>query len=294
MAPRAGTTGALAPGMRTFLAAVLALVSVAGCANAYAEEPATGTALDYTLPVPTSACTEATTCSGIAIRKRAPDRCTFLVVFDGSGVYSPDVGSNVGRMYEEATTIAGRVYIEGVPGLPFGASAERVERGRTAICEHLASRAEPCDIVLLGYSRGAFIANEIAHALDAHGCADGSHKGQRIAFLGAFDPVNTQMGSEWEDERTDTEHVWYGDVPSNVDNVLQVYKDPKDDPRGGLEGLTLTTSLMSTGAVASSCNAPMTAANHPEGKDWHHGEVGHGELPRNTMKCALERAGIRL
>lgn len=305
-------------GMRALLLGVLGVLSLLGCATRDPEDPtqASGSAIETGERIeetaPASACTPATTCSGIAPRKRDPNRCTFLVAFDGSGVYSPDVHSNIGRIYEEAVGAKAtsgaeglngevvdakttRVYIEGVPGLPFGASAERVERGRSAICQHLALRAaDDCDIVLLGYSRGAFIANEIAHALHDHGCADGSHRGQRIAFLGAFDPVNTQMGSEWEDERTGIEHVWHGDVPPNVENVLQIYKDPKEDPRGGLEGLTLTTSLMSTGAVPSSCAAPMTAANHPEGKDWHHGEVGHGDLPRDVMKCALERAKIRL
>lgn len=296
--------------MRTAVAVFLGLLPFAGCAGADDDAVAqAGAAMEEGASEGASACDEATACSGIQLARRdarAPNRCTFLVVFDGSGVYSPAVGSNVARIYEAATGPAAksgpkglngevveaettRAYIEGVPSLPFGASAERVDRGRSAICQHLVQRAaDDCDVVLLGYSRGAFIANEVAHVLDAEGCADGSHRGQRIAFLGAFDPVNLQMGTEWSG------HPWYGDVPPNVENVLQVYKDPKTDPRGGIEGLTLTTTLMSTSAVPSSCAAAMTSANHPEAKPWHHGEVGHGDLPRRTMQCALERAGVRL
>ena len=298
--------------MRILLAVVSAVTLAAiGCsAPTYSEEELSSTSNAIKEPEAAAACTAESTCATIK-ESSSPSSCSLLVVFDGSGVYSPDTNSNVGKMFKEARGASAtsgdeglngevvdasttRVYIEGVPSLPFGASAERVDRGRSAICQHLAVRAaDACDIVLIGYSRGAFIANQLAHALNDEGCADGSHKGQRIAFLGAFDPVNNQMGSEWENNAGD-DQSWAGSVPSNVETVLQVYKDPKKDPRGGIEGASLTTTLMGTGAAASSCNAAMTSKNHPDGKAWHHGQLGHGTLPLETMKCALDRSDIHL
>jgi hypothetical protein len=263
---------------------------------------------DTTDPAEHGACRAETLCEGAP--PLTTHSCVFVVGFDGSGVYSPGVGSNVGVLYEEtrgpharsgskgrwSEVVAAdttRAYIEGVPGLPFGASRERVNRGLSAVCQHLDKRPAPCDIVLLGYSRGAFIANQLATALQDHGCdAKGRHKGAEIAFMGFFDPVNTQMGNEWRDHDGDS-RSWTSKVPANVQRVVQVYKDPGTDPRGGIEGWTLTTSLL-WGAKGYRCRRPMTHHDKSDGTPWHHGQIGHSDLTGDVIRCALQRSGIRL
>jgi hypothetical protein len=238
------------------------------------------------------------------------NQCVFFMGFDGSGVYSPDTNSNIGQLYKmtegpEARSRNGmragqvdadttRAYIEGVPGLPFGASAERVDRGLSAVCQHLDKRPEPCDIVMMGYSRGALIANMVAKALNEDGCgASGDHKGAEIAFFGAFDPVDTQMGFEWENQAGDSQS-WGHRLPDNVIRFQQVYKDPKVDPRGWPESSTLTSTPHDAQNVVSQCSRGLTKDENPDGGDWHHGQIGHGALPREIMLCALEKHGISL
>jgi hypothetical protein len=237
------------------------------------------------------------------------NECVFFIGFDGSGVYSPDDDTNIGRLYEathgpaaasrnglragKVSADTTRAYIEGVPGLPFGASAERVDRGVSAVCQHLDKRPKPCDIVMMGYSRGAIIANMVAHAINDDGCGGGDHKGAEIAFFGAFDPVDTQMGSEWDDEDGDSQS-WGHRIPSNVLRFQQVYKDPKTDPRGWPESATLTSTPHIADAVVSQCSRGLTSSEHSDGDDWHHGQIGHGTLPREIMLCALEKHGISL
>jgi hypothetical protein len=255
-----------------------------------------------------SVCTEETECAQII--NATPNQCVFFMGFDGSGVYSPDAKSNIGRLYEytsgrEATSRDGmragmvsadttRAYIEGVPGLPFGASAERVDRGLSAVCQHLDKRPEPCDIVMMGYSRGAIIANMVAKALNNWGCgSDGDHRGAEIAFFAAFDPVHTQMGYEWKN-RYGNSQAWGHRLPDNVLRFQQVYKDPRQDPRGWPENATLTSMPHNAEDVVSQCSRGLTASEHPESDDWHHGQIGHGTLPREIVLCALESHGIFL
>lgn len=238
------------------------------------------------------------------------NQCVFFLGFDGSGVYTPDDNTNIGRLYEfthgpAATSRNGmragkvgadttRAYIEGVPGLPFGASAERVDRGLSAVCQHLDKRPEPCDIVMMGYSRGAIIANMVAKALNEDGCgSQGDHRGAEIAFFGAFDPVHTQMGSEWENQAGDSQS-WGHRIPENVLRFQQVYKDPKKDPRGWPENATLTSMPHIASDVVSQCSRGLTWQEHPDSDHWHHGQIGHGTLPRDIMLCALEKHGISL
>lgn len=237
------------------------------------------------------------------------NRCVFVAAFDGSGVYSPEYGSNIGKLYQETrgpeahsgsngkrAEVVGadttRAYIEGVPGLPFGASRERVDRGLSAICQHLDKRKEHCDIVLLGYSRGAFIANQIARALNNYGCKGGKHKGAEIAFFGVFDPVNTQMGYEWKSP-SGASQSWSSQVPSNVARLVQVFKSPYTDPRGGIEGMTLTTSPL-WGAKGYACERPMRSTDKDDDTPWHHGQIGHSKLTGDVIRCALKRSNIDL
>jgi hypothetical protein len=255
-----------------------------------------------------SVCTTETECSQTITPTQ--NECVFFLGFDGSGVYSPEDNTNIGRLYEfthgpEATSRNGmragkvssdttRAYIEGVPGLPFGASAERVDRGLSAVCQHLDKRPKPCDIVMMGYSRGALIANMVAKALNDDGCgSDGDHRGAEIAFFGAFDPVQTQMGSEWENRHGD-DQSWGHRIPDNVLRFQQVYKDPKKDPRGWPENATLTSIPHDADDVVSACSRGLTWQEHPESDHWHHGQIGHGTLPREIMLCALEKHGISL
>lgn len=254
-----------------------------------------------------SACSAATTCADSVVYPRT-GACTFLLVFDGSGVYSPDESSNVSVLYKEAagpaatagaqgkwsevvTSDTTRGYIEGVPAFPWDASRERVERGRSALCQHLAYHAATCDVVLLGYSRGAIIANQLASVMNDYGCSDGAHVGTPIAFLGAFDPISLEMGLEWYDPNGNAV-AWSGSVPSNVRSFLQVYKEPKQDPRGGAEGATLTSTPLYGGHAASTCDMPLTSAVHPNLVSWNHGEIGHWQLPRDVMRCGIEHAGV--
>jgi hypothetical protein len=255
-----------------------------------------------------SVCTEETECQQTILPTE--NQCVFFLGFDGSGVYSPDANTNVGRLYEfthgpAATSRNGlragqvdadttRAYIEGVPGLPFGASAERVDRGLSAVCQHLDKRAQPCDIVMMGYSRGAIIANMVAKALNEEGCwSSGDHRGAEIAFFGAFDPVHTQMGSEWEN-RAGESQAWGHRIPDNVLRFQQVYKDPLRDPRGWPQSSTLTSTPHLASDAVSECSRGLTWEEHPDSDHWHHGQIGHGTLPREIMLCTLEQHGISL
>ncbi len=251
-------------------------------------------------------CTSETECTHAP--RPTENACIFYVGFDGSGLYSPEENSSVGVIYSmlpgpEALGANGlraglvaadttRAYIEGVPGVALGASAERVDRGLNAVCQHLDKRPEPCDILLMGYSRGAIIANHVARALNEDGCPeDGRHKGAEIAFLGSFDPVATSMGWRWDDRAGDSKD-WTTTVPGNVKRFQQVYKSQLEDPRFGL-GSILETSPHDESAVPSACTTELGPNEHPDGEEWHHGEIGHFSLPRETMLCALEQHGIK-
>ncbi len=255
-----------------------------------------------------SVCTAETECAQTI--SPTQNDCVFFLGFDGSGVYSPDDNTNIGRLYAfthgpEATSRNGmragkvsadttRAYIEGVPGLPFGASAERVDRGLSAVCQHLDKRPKPCDIVMMGYSRGAIVANMVAKTLNEDGCgSSGDHRGAEIAFFGAFDPVDTQMGKEWENSDGD-DQSWGHRIPDNVLRFQQVYKDPLEDPRGWPQSASLTSTPHIASDVVSACSRGLTWREHPDSDDWHHGQIGHGTLPREIMLCALEKHGISL
>lgn len=279
------------------------LATVAACEPAVEEyDPANEAKADDQAEL---YCTEETECTHLP--QPTANSCIFYVGFDGSGLYSPDENSSIGKIYKmipgpkaqganglraglvSATTT--RAYIEGVPGIVFGDSAERVDRGLGAVCQHLDKRTEPCDIVLMGYSRGSVIANHVARALNEDGCpGDGSHKGTEIAFLGSFDPVATSMGWRWEDRAGNAKN-WTTTVPSNVKRFQQVFKSQILDPRWGLEAI-LATSPHNESAVESACTTALGRDEHPDGDLWHHGEIGHFSLPRKTMLCALEQHGI--
>lgn len=250
-------------------------------------------------------CTAETECTQLP--QPTENQCVFYVGFDGSGLYSPDENSSIGQIYKmipgpaaqganglRAGLVAAdttRAYIEGVPGVVVSGSAERVDRGLSAVCQHLDKRPEPCDILLMGYSRGSIIANHVARALDEDGCpGDGRHKGAEIAFLGSFDPVLTSMGWRWED-RAGNNKDWTATVPANVKRFQQIYKAQLLDPRFGL-GSALGTSPHDESAVVSACTRALGRSEHPEGELWHHGEIGHFSLPRETMLCSLEQHGI--
>lgn len=252
-----------------------------------------------------SYCTEETECAHLP--QETENRCIFYVGFDGSGLYSPDENSSIGTIYKlipgpkalgadglRAGLVAAdttRAYIEGVPGIVFSDSAERVDRGLGAVCQHLDKRTETCDIVLMGYSRGSIIANHVARAINEDGCpGDGRHKGAEIAFLGSFDPVSTGMGWRWED-RAGNVKDWTTTLPSNVKRFQQIYKSQILDPRFGLEAI-LATSPHNEVAVKSACTTALGKAEHPDGELWHHGQIGHYSLPRKTMLCAMEQHGI--
>lgn len=256
---------------------------------------------------PASYCTEETECTQMP--QPTENRCVFYVGFDGSGLYSPDENSAIGKFYKMipgppalgdggkwSDTISAnttRAYIEGVPGVVFGDSAERVDRGLNAVCEHLDKREETCDIILMGYSRGAVIANQVAIALNKDGCdASGRHKGEEIAFFGSFDPVITSMGWEWENHKG-VERPWTTTIPSNVKRFQQIFKSGILDPRIGLE-LILATSPHDESDAKSACTSSLTKSEHPKNEDWHHGEIGHFSLPRNIMLCSLEQHGIEV
>ena len=254
-----------------------------------------------------SYCNDETECTQLP--QPTENRCVFYVGFDGSGLYSPDENSAIGKFYKmipgpaaegangkwsgkisEDTT---RAYIEGVPGIVFGDSAERVDRGLNAVCEHLDKREEACDIILMGYSRGAVIATQVATALNQDGCsADGRHRGEEIAFFGSFDPVITSMGYEWENHAGESK-AWTTTIPSNVRRFQQVYKSGILDPRFGLERI-LETSPHDETAAESACTRSLTKSEHPHNEEWHHGEIGHFSLPRNIMMCSLEQHGIEV
>ncbi len=252
-----------------------------------------------------SYCTSETECTQLP--QPTENSCIFYVGFDGSGLYSPDENSAIGKIYKMipgakaqgadglraglVTSKTTRAYIEGVPGIVFSDSSERVDRGLNAVCQHLDKRTESCDIVLMGYSRGSVIANHVARALNEDGCpGDGRHKGEEIAFLGSFDPVATSMGWRWENRAGNVKN-WTTTVPSNVKRFQQVYKSQILDPRWGLEAI-LATSLHNESAVKSACTTGLGRDEHPQGELWHHGEIGHFSLPRNTMLCSLEQHGI--
>lgn len=235
------------------------------------------------------------------------NRCVFFLGFDGSGVYSPDTNTAVGTFYKMVPGPAAqgangkragsvnadttRAYIEGVPSLPFGSSAERVTRGLSAVCQHLEKRPEPCDIILMGYSRGSVIANHVAKALNEEGCTpSGKHRGTEIAFFGSFDPVINEMGFEWKNF-SGVSQGWTTTVPGNVKRFQQVYKKQLSDPRWGL-GAILKSSPHDDDNVESSCSSALDSGDHPDGEDWHHGEIGHYSLPQNIVQCSLAQHGI--
>jgi hypothetical protein len=75
---------------------------------------------------------------------------------------------------------------------------------------------------------------------------------------------------------------------------VQVYKDPHKDPRGWPEGSFLTTTPHAADNARTSCSRGLTSNEHPDSEPWHHGQIGHNQLPRDIMLCALERHGIDL
>lgn len=235
--------------------------------------------------------------------------CVFYVGIDGSGLYSPDENSAIGRFYKKVpgpealgangkragtvTAETTRAYIEGVPGIVIDGPAERVERGLHAVCEHLDKRNAPCDIILMGYSRGSIIASHIAQALNDEGCAaDGRHKGSEIAFLASFDPVLRSMGNQRRNQQGESV-PWTAKIPSNVQRFHQVYKSQLTDPRDGLGGI-LRTTPHDFSSVPSACSSPLSKDQHPGKEDWEHGDIGHFELPQAMVHCSLEQSGIEV
>jgi hypothetical protein len=188
-----------------------------------------------------------------------------------------------------------RAYIEGVPTVTTTEASEHVQRGLNAICQHLDQRAVPCDIVLLGFSRGAIIANTVASALNEFGCGpDGRHAGEAIALLGAVDPVNTAMGAEWQSPDGSAQ-PWELKVPDNVIRLAQVYKEQLDDPRSGIGYVLGTTPLWATDATYALNR--MLAAGENDDSDWTHREVGsvdHGFEVHDILACEIGLAGIQL
>lgn len=77
-------------------------------------------------------------------------------------------------------------------GALFGTGSRRIVQGVVAqIAEHRRKTKDPI-VDLVGFSRGAAIANEVAAVLHEEGCDDGGEGGSvPVRFLGLFDPVHS-------------------------------------------------------------------------------------------------------
>ena len=289
--PCAGTTGAGSPACAPSLPPSSPSSPSAGCANAYAEEPATGTALDYTLPSPSARARRRRPCPASRdpeARSRplhVPRRVRRLRrLLDGRGLERrKDVRGRPPPSRVGSISRACRASLQRLRGAR-GAQADRDLRAprvaRRAV-RHRPPRLQP--------RRSSRTDRACPRRSRLRGRL--AQRGQRIAFLGAFDPVNTQMGSRMgrRAHRHGARLVRRRPVQRRQ-RAPKSTRDPKTIRAAASRGSPLTTSLMSTGAVASELQRADDGRQSPRRQDWHHGEVGHGELPRNTREM---RAGTR-
>lgn len=129
----------------------------------------------------------------------------------------------------------------GGAGAVFGTGAARIVRG---VCEQICqARKKDKDLVidLVGFSRGAAIANEVASVLCEQGCPCGEEKDGKkvipqVRFLGLFDPVHSMGFPLIAQGKRDATPLFLGNrrwngktIPRNVRHSAIAYADDERD-----------------------------------------------------------------